>query len=275
MDAVDAFRLALGSRGIIAPDVIKADGLIHRCRVEGARKGKDDASYLLHLDGIPAGGFENFRDGLGWQNWHAAVDREWSPEERAENRRRMDSTKAAQRLEEFQRRQWAQNRATAVLSRCHPATNDHPYLVRKGVRAYGVQALREKLVIPLRDAAGLLWSLQFIGPDGSKRFLTGGKKRGCYFAIGRVSDVLCVCEGYATAASVFESTGHATAVAFDAGNLGPVALALRSKFPGVTIVIAADNDSGTPGNPGVTHALEAARAVNGRVAVPSFAEATV
>ena len=130
--------------------------------------------------------------------------------------------------------------------------------------------LREQLVIPLRDAQGTIWSLQFIGPDGDKKFLTGGRKRGCYFAIGVPSGVLCICEGYATGASVFEATGHATAVAFDAGNLEPVARALNGKFPHLAIIVCADNDAHTPGNPGVRLAKAAARAVRGRIAIPQF-----
>ena len=60
------------------------------------------------------------------------------------------------------------------------------------------------------------------------------------------------------------------AVAFDAGNLEPVARALRAKFPELRLILCADDDSGTPGNPGLTKATAAARAVGGLVAVPDF-----
>ena len=43
---------------------IIADGSIHRCDAAG-RNGKGDAAYLLHLDGVPAAGLENWRDGNG------------------------------------------------------------------------------------------------------------------------------------------------------------------------------------------------------------------
>jgi len=143
-------------------------------------------------------------------------------------------------------------------------------LVRKAVDAYGIRNLRGQLVIPVRDPNGMLHSLQFIAPDGRKIFLTGGRKRGCYHAIGRPSAALCVCEGYATGATIYQATGTATAIAFDAGNLQPVAKALRQKFPALTLVIAADNDTGTPGNPGMAAAMAAARAVGAAVAVPRF-----
>jgi len=37
------------------PESIIADGSIRRCDAAG-KNGKGDAAYLLHLDGIPAGG---------------------------------------------------------------------------------------------------------------------------------------------------------------------------------------------------------------------------
>jgi putative DNA primase/helicase len=96
--------------------------------------------------------------------------------------------------------------------------------------------------------------------------------KGCYHAIGKPTGKLIVCEGYATGASIHEATGHAVAVAFNAGNLSAVALALRAKYPKLQIIIAADDDSQTDGNPGMTEARAAALAVSGLVAVPDFGQ---
>lgn len=111
--------------------------------------------------------------------------------------------------------------------------------------------------------------MQFIGEDGAKRFLSGGRIAGCYCPIGRPQDSLLICEGYATGATLYAATGRAVAVCFSAGNLQPVARALRMKFPRLRLIVCADNDL-TPGNPGLTHATQAARAVGGFVAVPRF-----
>lgn len=268
-DALDQFAAELAARGLL-PDRIEDDGELHRCKVEGGRSGRLDGAYVLHLDGLPAGGFINWRDGLGWQTWCTKRENELSRDERKAWQLHTMTMKAKRAQDEQRRHAEAAQRAAQLLGRCKTATNDHPYLRRKGVNAYGLYQLRAQLVVPVRDAAGALCSLQFISPEGDKRFLTGGRKRGCYFAIGKPERVLCLAEGYATAASVFEATGYATAVAFDAGNLEPVARALRAKFPRISIIICADDDSETLGNPGVTCALAAARAVGGRVAVPSF-----
>lgn len=144
---------------------------------------------------------------------------------------------------------------------------DHPYLEAKRIKSHGLKAYQGNLIIPVAQES-VIYSLQFIGPDGEKRFLTGGRVTGCYFSIGKPDGVLCIAEGYATAASVHEAAGYAVAVAFNAGNLEPVAKALREKFPQARIVIAGDNDaSGT----GQQKAKEAARAVGGLVAIPTEA----
>ena len=53
--ALAQFRAALIARDIVPPDPIVADGRLHRCNAVG-RRGRGDVAYLLHLDGIPAGG---------------------------------------------------------------------------------------------------------------------------------------------------------------------------------------------------------------------------
>jgi putative DNA primase/helicase len=82
MDVMNQFRLALASRQIVPPVELMADGKIHRCNAEG-KNGHGDAAYVLHLDGIPAGGYENHRDGIGWENWRADVGRKFTLVEEA------------------------------------------------------------------------------------------------------------------------------------------------------------------------------------------------
>ena len=273
-DAMQEFSAAMSAAGLLPGSGIIADGEIHAFHVEGDRRGTKNGRYALHTDGRPAGWFGTHKEAV-WHPWALAPATrtvEPSPAERAAHAHRMAILKAAREAERQTAQEAASLRAAGLWHRARPATGDHPYLVRKGVRAYGIRALRQQLVIPARDAAGVLWSLQFISPDGVKKFMTGGRKRGCYFSIGRPAGVLCISEGYATAASIFEATDYATAVAFDAGNLEPVALALRAKFPDTHIILCADNDVETPGNPGLTAATRAAAAVCGTVAFPHFKE---
>jgi len=148
---------------------------------------------------------------------------------------------------------------------------DHAYLSAKGVRAYGLRQLRDALLVPVRaDGSGLV-GLQFIQPDGSKRFLTGTPKAGSYHRITGSMERVLICEGYATGASLHEATGFAVAIAFDAGNLLAVAQAIREKLTDAVLVLCADDDRGNQTNPGMSKARAAALAVGGLLAVPAFA----
>ena len=124
--------------------------------------------------------------------------------------------------------------------------------------------------MPLRDASGTLHSLQTIDASGQKRFLSGGKAKGCYLSIGTPDGCIVVCEGFATGASIHAATGQAVACAMNAGNLQTVAQALHAKYPALRILIAADDDYLTDGNPGMAAARQAALSVGGMVAVPLF-----
>jgi putative DNA primase/helicase len=268
-DAIERFRTAMGLRGIIAPAEIVADGCIHRCDAEG-KSGKGDASYLLHLDGIPAGGFENWRDGQGWEDWRFNIGRALLPLELDALREKAITARRERDAQKEERHAAARSRARRIWNRAKPADNTHPYLVRKGVSAHGLRVYKSALVVALYDAAGEIHSLQFIGAHGDKRFLKGGRVAGLYFPIGRPNGVLCIAEGYATAASVHAATGYAVAVAFNANNLEPVARALREKYPGMQIILCADDDTSSGRNVGLDKAHDAARVIEGLVAVPDF-----
>lgn len=179
---IQQFHEALVERGIIPPAHLQADGLIHRCDVKG-QNGKGDGAYLLHLDGIPAGGFENWRDGLGWQNWRADLGRPLSLSEKAAYEAKIKAARKARAADDAKRKAEAKNRACQLWEEATPCS-DHAYLSSKGIAANGARQLKETLVLPLRDAAGDLHSLQFIGAAGEKRYLAGGRIRGCYFCIG-------------------------------------------------------------------------------------------
>jgi len=122
---------------------------------------------------------------------------------------------------------------------------------------------------------GKLWNLERIAPekptDGGpdKKGLYQGRRTGLFYTIGHIEKgpVLCVCEGFATGAGIHEATGLPVAVAFNDGNLKPVAEALRRKWPDLPIVLCADNDLDTEGkgNPGVTQAKKAEKATGGLI----------
>lgn len=268
-DPIDQFKDAIAAAGLIPPDVIHADGKLHRFSASGKR-GDDTGWCVLHLDDVPAGVFGCWRLGIT-ETWCGKPDTELTQAEREAHRQRIKAMQAQREADQAERQQAAATEAAKRWQEAKPCTQ-HPYLTTKGVQAHGVRIdAAGALIVPMRDTAGTLHSLQTITPDGEKRFLSGGRVKGCYLAIGKPKGgKLIVCEGYATGASLHEATGEPVAVAFNAGNLGSVALDLRTKYPALKITVAADDDYRTDGNPGITKATAAAQAVGGCVAVPDF-----
>lgn len=239
LNAIEQFRNAIRSAGLTPPDAIEADGTLKRYATNGMRT--DDAGwYVLHDDDIPAGAFGDWRSGLS-QTWRADIGRSLTPGEEAAHRTRVEAMRREREAEVAKRNADARERAALIWADAQPCAG-HAYLTRKGIQAHGARLHRESLVLPIRDTGGVLHSLQFIYVDGSKKYLTGGRIRDGYFGIGKPDGVLCIAEGFATGASIHEATGHAVAVAFDCGNLLPVAKAMRDKFPDTRLVLCADND---------------------------------
>ena len=266
-NAIELFRTAIAAAGLTPPDDIHPDGKIHRFSSDG-RRGDSAGWYVLHMDGVAAGKFGCWRSSLE-STWCAKSPDTMTATEREAHQQRIQTMKAQRDADVLETQQQARQTAAALLQKAKPAT-EHPYLTVKGIKPHGVTVHGDKLLIPMRDTAGQLHSLQTISPDGDKRFHPGGRVKGCYHAIGKPAGVLVLCEGYATGASIHECTEQAVAVAFNAGNLESVATALREKYPDMKIVIAGDDDFQTPGNPGLTKATAAAQAIGGWLAMPSF-----
>ena len=263
-DFLDAMRCG----GIVPTEAerITADGTLCRFHVEGDKRGARNGWAVLHLDGLASGAFGHWRTGQH-DTWCSGSRDRLTPPERARIETAIIEAKREREAQRLAVAHQAQGRAMALWAQAAPPAA-HPYLLAKGTQAHGIRQHGDRLLIPLRDGDGALWNVQTIAPDGAKRFLYGGRKRGLYHAIGGTAGVLCIAEGYATAASIHEATRHPVAVAFDCGNLLPVAKVLRAKYPQATITVCADNDTQTAGNPGLTAARTAAEAIGGTVAIP-------
>jgi putative DNA primase/helicase len=154
-----------------------------------------------------------------------------------------------------------------------PATS-HPYLESKNIKPHIARTYNDNwLLIPVVDAGGHLTSLQSIGSNGRKTFKKDGKIAGCYCPIGYEGQakIILICEGFATGATLREATNLPVIVAFNAGNLRPVAESIRLENPTSTILICADNDhSNKDKNIGLIKAEQAAQQASGLMIFPSF-----
>jgi putative DNA primase/helicase len=143
------------------------------------------------------------------------------------------------------------------------------------VKSYGLKVHEDRLLVLVTKNGGEVHSLQFIEPNGEKRFLPGSSVAGGYYVIGTRDQaerdkLFCVCEGYATGASIHEATGYTVVVAFSASNLLPVVQSLHKRFLDWRVILCADDDAATKGNPGLTKGTAAAQAIDGLLAVPDF-----
>jgi hypothetical protein len=131
----------------------------------------------------------------------------------------------------------------------------------------------DTLVIPLYQQKEIT-SLQFINKDSEKQFLKGGTVSGSYCEIGTIVEPspICICEGYATGATIHEATSYPVIVAFNAGNLSKIAKIIKAQYPNFDLIIAGDDDFQNEKNPGRKAATEAAEVTQARLIFPTFSE---
>lgn len=266
-----------GATGLLVSD-LEANGVIHRFRPDWEPvKSKKRAWYVLHPFRLEGGGLA-YSGAFGWfvgaESFEFSIDVKAAATLSREERLRLAQSQTEhQRQTESAKRaeiQKARSKAQMIWDGCN-SQGHSAYAQRKRIATLGCRFSRGSLVLPVHDLDGKLHGLQFIDGDGNKRFLTGTQKRGHFCQIGSFRPpfpMIGIAEGYATAVSCHMASKLPVLVAFDAGNLEPVALAVRAKHPRVSIVIFADDDFDNAQNPGRAKAIAAARAVGGRVLIP-------
>jgi putative DNA primase/helicase len=266
------FRQAIEAEGLTPPDKIIADGKKHRFDSDG--QGDKNGEYVFYPDEPLSGYFKCYKSGI-YSTWRI----DYSDATQADKNRNHEiiADRKARREEEDVINQVATQKLVAELwSKATPADGQHPYLTKKQIKSFGLR-FDEKfkcILIPIKNLAGKTINMQSIFNDGKKRFQKDAHVTGCFFPIGKRSanKIFIIVEGYATGASIHEATGYYVICAFNCGNLKPVAQAMRETFPDARIIIAADDDHKTKGNPGITKAEEAATAVSASVVVPDFGD---
>lgn len=254
--------------GIPFQGPIEKDGEIHRFTRDQKRE-KDE--WYIAFDGLSIRGtsylncvYGSWSEGVSfkynsWLNKNANYSESELQAIREDWLRRQKEIEL--KIEEDKKKR-AEN-ARALWDKASPAPThpDHEaYLIKKSVKAHGVRYSKDDydnhvLVIPIRNAVGEVCGVQYIRADGTKRI--HGLKQGNYHQLGEIksNSLIYVGEGYATASSIYEDSEWPTVIAFDCHNIEPVLRNLKKLYPRHHIVIAADDDHNTSGNPGKTKAL--------------------
>lgn len=247
-------------------------GRMVRCRVEGDRERR--GWYSLHELQLPGGdlvivgsygvwrGNDNGAQKIDLKNRDSGLSseqREALKRRLAEDRRRIESVRRAAAAK-------AAERAGLAWAK-YSETGESDYLASKHVQGFGVRYTSgNSAVVPVIDTTGRIHGLQFLRTpkqaETSKRpakeyWPSGMVKNGHFHLIGSPQWIVLVAEGYATAATLHMATGYPVAVAFDAGNLRPVAEAMKKRYRDVRVLICADDD-----------ALQKCRACKARIVLP-------
>jgi phage/plasmid primase-like uncharacterized protein len=273
IDPITAFTRHCEAQGLLIKELIP-DGQIHRVAHISSKKGAVDGWYILHTGGkIPVGVCGCWKEPSFESKWVADTGRAMTFSERLEHDKLIAEIRAKREAERLATQAEVATQAEDEVSTYADASADHPYLVRKRIAPNGIKIDRAgRLVVPVSDSSGEILSYQTIDADGNKRFLKGGKIEGGFYELRGNRKVIFIGEGFATCASIHQATGFTTLVAFDCGNLAKVAKSAKEMFLGSRIVICADNDQFTEGNPGIAKAKAAASLVFGEIVYPTFNE---
>jgi phage/plasmid primase-like uncharacterized protein/KaiC/GvpD/RAD55 family RecA-like ATPase len=262
---------AIRSAGLEPPDQVIFDGKLHRFKsgTKGSAKTGDKSGwYVVFGDGVPAGRFGCWR--MGFESpWRADVGRKLTATEEMANARRLAEAKALREAALEKQHEVAAATVEAIWTAAQAASPDHPYLKRKGIQAHGARITGDgRLIVPLFDKDGQLCTLQYIDNEGGKLYHPGGEAGGKFWMVGSLDEpgVLYVAEGFATAATIHETTGRPCVATYSASSLVPVTGSLREMFGiGQDIVIVADHDKHGVGQ---KYADQASAKFGARVIIP-------
>ena len=247
------------------------DGKIHRFKsgTKGAPgHGDKPGWYLVFGDGIPAGRFGCWRAGME-VTWRADVGRKLTQTEEMSHAKRLAEAKALRDAALERQHQVASDTVEKIWTTANPASSEHPYLAKKGIDVHGARITGDgRLVLPLYDQDGTLATLQYIDHEGGKLYHPGGQTGGKFWMVGSLDEpgTLFVAEGFATAATIHETTNRPVVVAYSASNLVPVTGTLREMY-GIAqdIVIVADHDNSGVGQ---RYAEQASAKFGARMVMP-------
>ncbi|WP_391488874.1 LPD7 domain-containing protein [Leclercia tamurae] len=282
-DPVTEFAQKLEDAGLVINGLPVMDGSLQRVPTRQDKKGSKSGAYKGFMDGRPAGWYRDYRsaDDKPTQ-WVFSGGQEMDPLARLHLRAQAQQTREDNARALAQQYDRQADYATRYVSRLEQATTS-AYLTRKGVEAAPGVRINDKqeLVIPFSNAQGQIRSYQRIPLTGGKdaRILKDSEKTGNWFTLGTPQNgqPVLFAEGYATAASLHESTGLPVLMTIDAGNMIAAGQNARAVWPDSPFIFCADNDhhlrnpqTGEPENKGVLSAEKAAELTGGKVITPDF-----
>jgi putative DNA primase/helicase len=265
LSAALSFGLLIGS--------LECDGQLHRVSTQLKPKGKNGWYIAFSKSPIIVMG-----------DWQTGITETWKPDGHTQNKQdRIDIQKAIEASKKVRtaKQTEATKKALALYAKAKQVTV-HNYLSIKGISPPPVIRCHDDLlVIPLIDYSldnAALINIQTINKHGSKRFMPGGRVTGLCcpieLPINEPLTRLYIAEGFSTAVSVYQLTGHSVLAAMNANNLASVAKIARQRWSDIEIIITGDDDYLTERktgiNPGKDKAIQAASIIKAKASFPPF-----
>ncbi|EAL6274800.1 hypothetical protein DSU81_08930, partial [Campylobacter coli] len=262
-EVLTAFKSALENQGLIIEGLPIMDGKIHRVKTTTDKGREMSGAYSGFLDKYPAGFIQNFKTGIK-ENWKMPLENAKQnivSYQTPSQKRLHNSTSNNTKQDILELQQKTALKIEEEYNQANWAHSNHPYLKKKGFSEnfYLKQDNKGSLLIPLKDENGKLWSVQRIFPNGDKiigviktkeekeqgiEYLA--KKQGCFHIIGAKTlhnlKEFYICEGFATAATIYKALNKPVIMGIDAGNLSKIVETLKNKFQNTPITLIADND---------------------------------
>jgi putative DNA primase/helicase len=267
IDAHEAFKRAINNTGLVAPEVI-VNGRIMPFAGLNKQPGNKSARCFL-FDDMKGGWFMDYSTGM-FETWRSDSTKPFTKADCIAFKQQCDRDRIERDKQQATAQQQTAQKAAYIWQHAKPIhdQHDHQYLIKKGIQPHGARLYKGALVIPLFDQNRQLTNVQLIQADGTKRFLSGGKKKSCYWTIGEPTPRILIAEGFATAASLFEESHSMAVIAFDCGNLTEASKTVKAKHPNAEIIICGDNDLNGVGQKA---ARDAALAIGGKYLIPEIA----
>ena len=267
---------------------LSADGQIHRYSVDNKTHQPDE--WYTAFEGLSQKGtpylcciYGSWTTGakFEYKSWEQTNGYTFSTEEISALKQSSQKAKEKADQERIEKYQLARERAKEIWNQASKESQNEQhkaYLRKKQIEAFGEVRFGmygdiPSMLIPLKEINGSLSSLQFIWVNSNgkteKRFLSNGKKRGCFMELTSFheADHLYICEGYATGASIQQVVNDPVIIAFDAGNLSHVVQVIKEKYPSKKITLCADNDP-----VGIKKAQDVSKRFNCTIIAPQFPE---
>lgn len=230
-----------------------------RLMFNGEKAGKASGGYKLiqNPDGSLFANYGSSKDKSGNRSWRSDKTREYTYEEMVIANNARAAHRKEMQIQEQKRHELIGVRLSRALKN-YPLAKTHPYLTDKKIEGHGAK-IRPKtgeLLIPRYSGDKKIMGLQRIkqargGEKSWKGYFKGAMSKDLFypmFAANEKKEVILLCEGFATGASLREATGYPVVVCFDSGGLAGVSRVIKKLYPSARIVFAADNDQWTFAN---------------------------